>query len=404
MILKISEEQKEIAKLAYDFAVKTIKPIRSKWDENEEFPIELIGEMRKMDLFGLWLPEELGGVNQGITSLCAAIEQMSRVCAGISLPVATSALGSIGLFLYATKEQREKWMKDIARGDKLAAFALTEAEAGSDAASIKTTARKEARQYVLSGVKHFCSSGSISDLFLVFASTNPQKGPRGITAFLVEKGTPGFKIGRKEKKLGIKSNPTTELVFENCIIPAENIIYAEGRGLFVLQDTFDYSRPGVAAQALGIAQGALDETIPYLKNRRQFGQSVMSFQSISHKVAELAAKLEAARSLVYSTVAAMDREFIKAANLAVKNGTMVKDELRKISRKRWTKYSAMCKLFASDVAFEITQECINLCGGIGYMRDFPVEKFMRDAKVTQIYEGTNHIQKNEIAAQILKEY
>ncbi len=404
MNFDLTEEQRAIADLAYEFAQKKVKPLRFEYDEKEEYPVQVLEEMRKVDLFGLWLPEAYGGVGGGVATLCAAIEQLARVDAAITMPVATSALGAMPILLYATDEQRSRWMPDIASGRKLAAFAITEPEAGSDATAQKTTAKADGDHYVIDGAKHYCSSGGISDLYVVFASTNPAKGARGITAFVVDKDTPGFTLGKKEKKLGIKANPTYELHFEGCRVPAANRLGGEGFGLFVLQETFDYSRPGVAAQAVGIAQGAIDETVPYLRARKQFGQSVASFQAISHRLAELAAKVEAARALTYRVARGMDSTLLPAVAAAVANKTQVRQELKKLQTARWTKESAMAKLFASDTAFETAQECINLCGGIGFMRDFPVEKFMRDAKVTQIYEGTNHIQKNEIAAHLIKEY
>ncbi|NLI10634.1 MAG: acyl-CoA dehydrogenase [Elusimicrobia bacterium] len=404
MIFEYDDLKKEIIDSSSKFAQEKLKPLRSLYDEKEDFPKELLKDFSEMGFFGISIPEKYGGLNGGITGLCLAIEEMSKIDAGLSLPVATSALGAIPIMLYADEKQRDKWLSKVACGEKLAAFALSEPEAGSDATAQKTTAVKNGDYYILNGVKHFCSSGDISDLYVVFASTNPSRGARGISAFVVEKGTEGFKIGKKEKKLGIKANATNELYFENCKVPSENILFSEGFGLFVLQETFDYSRPGVAAQAIGIAEGALAETIPYLKSRKQFGQSVSSFQAIGHILAELASKTEAAKALVYSLSSAMDKEFLSAFEAACKNGTVLREELKKISKKRWTKHSAMAKYLASETAFEVAQKCVNLCGGIGYMRDFPVEKFMRDAKVTEIYEGTNHIQKNEIAAQLIKEY
>ncbi|HOL63677.1 MAG TPA: acyl-CoA dehydrogenase family protein, partial [Elusimicrobiales bacterium] len=246
--------------------------------------------------------------------------------------------------------------------------------------------------------------GNISDIYIIFAKTAPEKGARGISCFAIDKNAEGFKIGKKEKKLGIKSNPTTEIFLENVRVSKNDMIGPEGFGLFVLQETFDYSRPGVAAQAIGIAEGALEITVKYLKQRKQFGQSIISFQAVSHKIAELATKLEAAKSFLYLIVSRMDESYTQAFENAIKNQKPLREELKKISKERWTKYSAMIKLYASDIAFDITQECVNLCGGMGYMRSFGVEKFMRDAKVTQIYEGSNNIQKNEIALQISKEY
>ncbi len=404
MLANLSELQKEISTSCAEFAQKRLKPIRSEYDEREEFPLELLKEFAQMGFFGISLPEKYGGLGGCITELSLAIEELSKVDSGLSLPVATSALGAIPIMLYANDKQRDKWLPSIASGEKLAAFALSEPQAGSDATAQKTTARKEGNSYILNGVKHFCSSGNISDIYVVFASTDPKKGARGISAFVVEKGTPGFKFGKKEKKLGIKGNPTTELYFENCIVPAENLLFNEGFGLFVLQETFDYSRPGVAAQAIGIAEGALSETIPYLKQRQQFGQSIASFQAIGHEIAEIYTRVESARSFLYDITTNMDKDFKPAFDKAIENKTTLREELKKISRKRWTKYSAMIKYLASETAFHTAEKCVNLCGGIGYSREFPVEKFMRDAKITEIYEGTNHIQKNEIAAQVLKEY
>lgn len=398
-----TEEQKAISELAYEFAVKKIKPVREECDKNEEFPWPVVEEMRKADLFGLWLPEEYGGTGGGVTELALAIEQLSRVCAGISMPVATSALGAMPILLYGTHEQRMKWLPDIASGKRLGAFAITEPESGSDATSIKTTAVPDGDHYVVNGTKHFCSSGEVAELYTVFVSTNPKRGARGISALVIEKGTPGFSFGKKESKLGIRANPTYELVFQDCRIPVSNRLGGEGFGLFVVQETFDCSRPGVAAQAVGIAQGAMDETLPYLRTRKQFGQAIASFQALQHILADCASRVEAGRALVYSLARAMDKDLSAAVRNALSGKTLVRDELKKLKTRRWTKEAAMAKLFCSDTAMHVASECVNLCGGIGYMRDFPVEKYMRDAKITQIYEGTNHIQKNEIAAAMIKE-
>ena len=308
------------------------------------------------------------------------------------------------MFLAATKEQRERWCPDLASGKKLWAFALTEPEAGSDATALKTTAIKDGDFYVVNGIKHFISTGKEADFYTVVVNTNPSRGARGISLLVIEKGTPGFTFGKKEEKMGIRSNPTYELIFENVRVPKENLLGSEGRGLLYVQETLDYSRPGVAAQAVGIAQGALDVTIPYLKTRKQFGQPIITFQALGHKVAELAAKTEAGRALVYNLTHRMDEEFLPAVQNAIANGTPVHEELKKLKGARWTKYSAEAKLFCSNVAMEVADECVTLCGGIAYMRDFPLEKYMRDAKVTQIYEGTVHIQKNEILNALIKEY
>ena len=401
---QFSETQKEIADLAYEIADKKIKPIRAEYDEKGEMPLEIVKEFKNADLFGLYLPEEYGGLGGGATELCIAVEQISRVCGGTALALATSALAAMPLLLWGSDEQRKKWLPSVASGNKLAAFALTEAEAGSDATAIKTTAVKKGNYYIVNGTKQFISSAKHADIYTVAVSTNPSRGARGISLLILEKGMDGFTFGKKEEKMGIRSNPTYELNFENVKVPSENLIASEGRGLFVVQDTLDCSRPGVAAQSIGIARGALDETVNYLRTRKQFGQPIISFQAIGHKVADLFTQLDAAKCMLYTFTRHMDKVFIPAIEMAVKNKTTVISELKKLRNQRWTKDSAMVKIFASDIAVHITETCVSLCGGIGYMKDFPVEKYMRDAKITQIYEGTNHILRNEIASAIIKEY
>ncbi len=400
----MSEMEQKTLTATREFAQKKLKPMRAEMDEKEEFSEKICEEFRQSGMFGLWLPQKYGGLGGGITCLAMAFEEFSRVCAGLALTPGTSALGAIPMFLAATPQQRERWCYDLASGKKLWAFALTEPEAGSDATALKTTAIRDGDFYVVNGIKHFISTGKEADFYTVAVNTNPARGARGISLLVIEKGTPGFSFGKKEKKMGIRTNPTYELVFENVRVPKENLLGAEGRGLLYVQETLDYSRPGVAAQAVGIAQGALDETIPYMRARKQFGQPIITFQALAHKVAELAAKTEAGRAMVYNLTHRIDAEFLPAVKAALENNTAVHDELKKIKGGRWTKYSAMAKLFCADTAMEVTNECVTLCGGVAYMRDFPLEKYMRDAKVTQIYEGTVHIQKNEIVAALMKEY
>ena len=400
----INELEQKTLNITRQFAQTKLKPVRAQMDEREEFSKEIYEQFCQAGLFGLWLPEVYGGMGGGITCLAMAFEELSRVCAGLALTMGTSALGAIPMFLAATPQQRQRWCYDLASGKKLWAFALTEPEAGSDATALKTTALKDGDFYVVNGTKHFISSGKEADFYTVAVNTNPSRGARGISLLVIEKGTPGFSFGKKEHKLGIRTNPTYELIFDNVRVPKENLLGSEGRGLLYVQETLDFSRPGVAAQAVGIAQGALDETIPYLRTRQQFGQPIISFQALAHKVADLAAKTEAGRALVYSLTHRMDAEWFPAVKAALANNTTVHDELKKIKGGRWTKYSAMAKLFCANTAMEVADECVTLCGGMGYMRDFPVEKYMRDAKVTQIYEGTVHIQKNEIVAALMKEY
>ena len=399
-----NELEQEVLHLSRELVEKKIKPLRAKMDEREEFSREMLETYRQAGMFGLWVASEYGGRGGGITCLAMSFEELSRGCAGLALTTGTSALGAIPMYLAATKEQRERWCPDLACGKKLWAFALTEAEAGSDATALKTTAIKDGDYYVVNGAKHFISGGKEADFYTVAVNTNPSRGARGISLLVIEKGTPGFTFGKKETKMGIRSNPTYELIFNNVRVPKENLLGSEGRGLLYLQETLDYSRPGVAAQAVGIAQGALDVTIPYLRTRQQFGQPIITFQALGHKVAELAAKTEAGRALVYNLTHRMDKEFLPAVKNAIANGTAIHDELKKLKGARWTKYSAEAKLFCSNVAMEVADECVTLCGGIAYMRDFPLEKYMRDAKVTQIYEGTVHIQKNEILTALIKEY
>ena len=399
-----NELEQKVLHISRELVAQKIKPLRAEMDANEQFSYEMLEAYRKAGMFGLWLAEEYGGFGGGITCLAMAFEELSRGCAGLALTPGTSALGAIPMYLAATKEQRERWCPDVASGKKLWAFALTEAEAGSDATALKTTAMKDGDYYIVNGAKHFISTGKEADFYTVAVNTNPSRGARGISLLVIEKGTPGFSFGKKESKMGIRSNPTYELIFENVRVPKENLLGSEGRGLLYVQETLDYSRPGVAAQAVGIAQGALDVTIPYLRTRKQFGQPIITFQALGHKVAELAAKTEAGRALVYSLTHRMDEEFLPAVKNAVANGTTIHDELKKLKGARWTKYSAEAKLFCSNVAMEVADECVTLCGGIAYMRDFPLEKYMRDAKITQIYEGTVHIQKNEIITALIKEY
>ncbi len=399
----LTDEQKAIIEIAREIGEKKIKPIRMEADEHEKFPWSIVEEMRKADLFGVYLHPNYGGLGGGGFELVLAVEELSRACGGIALALAASALGAFPIILYGTPAQKKKYLPDIASGKKLAAFCITEPEAGSDATATKATARKEGDYYILNGIKNFCSNGEAAETYTTFLSTNLSRGARGITCFVVEKGTPGFGFGKKEQKMGIRASNTYELTFDNCKVHKDNVIGGEGKGLFVAQATFDISRPGVASQALGIAQGAFDEVLAYGKMRKQFGQNILSFQSSQHMIADMATSIEAGRALLYSVTRGMDKTFIQAIDNAEKSGGFVADEMKKLSRRRWTKESGMVKLYCSDMAMKVTTDAVQLAGGIGYMRDFPVEKYMRDAKITQIYEGTNQIQRNEIGMTITKE-
>jgi len=399
----LTEEQQAIVETAREIGIKKIKPVRMEYDEEEKFPWPIVDELRKADLFGIYFHPNYGGLGGGGFELVLAVEELSRYCGGIALSLAATALGAFPIVLYGNPAQKKKFLPNLASGKKLGAFCITEPEAGSDATATRATAKKSGDYYILNGLKNFCSNGEAADIYSVFFATDPARGARGISCFVVEKGTPGFKFGKKETKMGIRASTTYELVFDNCKVPKENLIYGEGRGLFVAQATFDLSRPGVASQALGIAQGAFDEVLAYAKMRKQFGQTILSFQSSQHMIADMATQIEAGRALLYSVTRAMDKDFLPAVEASEKSGNPVAEEMKKIAKKRWTKESGMVKLFCSDMAMKVTTDAVQLAGGIGYMRDFPIEKFMRDAKITQIYEGTNQIQRNEIGMTITKE-
>jgi len=376
----LTEDQIMVRDLARQLAREKIKPVAGKYDAEGTFPWDIVKVMADSDLFGIYIEEKYGGTGGGTMELVLATEELSRVCGGISLSLAATALGAYPIILFGTEEQKKKFIPDIAKGKRLAAFALTEAGAGSDAAAIATTAKKKGDYYVLNGTKQWITNGGEAEVYTVIASVDRSKGARGAAAFIVEKGTEGFEFGKKEDKMGIRASATRELVFTDCKVPKENLLAKEGLGFIVAMKTFDQSRPGVASQALGIAQGALDLTVEYVKERKQFGKSISSFQGVQFMLADMATEIEAARALIYACARMID------------NGS-----------KKIPKESAMAKLFASDVAMKVTTDCVQLFGGYGYMRDYPIEKFMRDAKITQIYEGTNQIQRSIIASNLIKE-
>jgi butyryl-CoA dehydrogenase len=376
----LDEEQTMIRDLAREIADEKIMPIRAELDEKEEFPWDIMKILEQSDFFGIYIPEEYGGMGKGGFELSLAIEELSRACLGVSTTYAANALGTYPLLLYGSDEQKKKYLPDIASGKKLVAFALTEANAGSDAAGVQTTAQLDGNEYILNGTKQWITNGGEAEIYTVIAITDKNKGARGASAFVVDKGTPGFSFGKKENKLGIRSSSTRELVFENCRIPKENIIGRPGMGFIVAMKTLDKSRTGVGAQGVGVAQGAFDAATEFAKERRQFGQPVISIQAIQHMLADMATEIEAARSLVYAVAKFID--------------TDAKDV---------SKESAMAKLFATDVAMKVTVNAVQVMGGSGYMREYPVEKMMRDAKILQIYEGTNQIQRNVIGQALIKD-
>jgi len=375
----LNEQQQMVKDLARRIAEERILPVRAEMDEKEEFPWEIIKELGDSDMFRVFIPEEYEGLGGWCLDLCLVVEELSRICGGIAISYAANALGCLPLLLYGTEEQKKKYLPDVASGKKLAAFALTEPTAGSDASGIKTTAILQDGYYVLNGTKQFITNGGEAEIYSVIAMTNPERGSRGASALIVEKDTPGFSFGKKEKKMGIRSSSTRELIFRDCRVPAENLLGREGTGFIVTMKTVDRSRPGVGAQALGIAQGALEAAVEYAQNRVQFGHPISSLQVVQHMLANMAMEVEAARALLYSAAKTIDS--------GVKN---------------FTEEAAMAKVFAADMAMRVTTDAVQICGGAGYMRDYPVEKMMRDAKITQIYEGTNQVLRNEIALGLLK--
>jgi butyryl-CoA dehydrogenase len=375
----LTEQQKEIKNLTRTIAEEKVLPVRAALDEKEEFPWEIMKILADTGLFGVYLPEKYGGLGGGILDLCLVVEELSRVCSGVAVSYAASGLGTLTLLQFGTEEQKRKYLPDIASGRKLAAFGLTEATAGSDAGGIQTTATPTSGGYILNGTKQFITNGGEAEIYTVIALTNKERGPRGASAFLVDKGAPGFSFGRKEKKLGIRASATRELVFEDCFVPAENMLGREGMGFILTMKLLDYSRPGLGAQAMGLAQGALEAAVDYAKTRVQFGHPIIALQAVQHMLADMAIEVEAARALVYATARMIDS-----------------------GAKDFTQESAMAKVFASDVAMKVTTNAMQIFGGVGYMRDYPIEKMFRDAKITQIYEGTNQVLRNTIAFELRK--
>jgi butyryl-CoA dehydrogenase len=376
----LSEEQIMIRDLARQIAEEKIVPVRAELDETGEFPWDVMKVLAQSDLFGLFIPEEYGGLGKGCLELCIAVEELSRACLGISTTYAANALGTYPILLFGSSDQKKKYLPDIAAGKRLVAFGLTEANAGSDAGGTQTTAKLDGNEYIINGTKQWITNGGEAEIYTIIAITDRSKGPRGASAFVVEKGTPGFTFGKKENKMGIRASATTELIFDNCRIPKENLIGKDGAGFLVAMKTLDSSRTGVGSQGVGVAQGAYEEAVKYAKKRVQFGHPIISFQAIQHMLADMATSIEAARSLVYSVARFIDS-----------------------GAKDVSKESAMSKVFATDVAMKVTVDALQVTGGTGYMKEFPLEKMMRDAKILQIYEGTNQIQRNVIGQAIIKE-
>ena len=378
----LSETQKEIREMVREFALERVLPVRAELDEKEEFPTELLKELGRMDLMGLYIPAEYEGFGaESMLDFVIAIEELSRICIGVSVSYAANALGADPILIGGSDEQKKKYLPPLAKGEKWAAFALTEPNAGSDAGGIQTQAVKKGDKYILNGTKQWITNGGEADTYTVLAVTDKKRGARGVSCFIVEKGMPGFKFGKKEQKMGIRASATRELIFEDCEVPAENLLAKEGMGFILAMKTFDVSRPGIAAQGVGLAQGALDEACNYARQRIQFGKPVIANQGLQWMLAEMATQVEAARALTYGVCRTIDS-----------------------GAKDVSKLSAMCKLYATDIAMDVTTKAVQVFGGYGFMREYPVEKMMRDAKILQIYEGTNQIQRDVIGLSLVKEY
>ncbi|NPA95851.1 MAG: acyl-CoA dehydrogenase [Thermodesulfobacteria bacterium] len=377
----LTEEQQMIVDLARQIAREKIIPVRAELDEKEEFPWDIMKDLAQADLFGLYIPEEYGGFGGGCFENCLAVEQLAYGCIAVTTTFAASALGGYPIVMYGSDEQKKKYLPEIASGEKLAAFGLTEAGAGSDAAAIKTTAVEDGDYWVLNGTKQWITSGGEAEIYTIIALTDKNKGPRGASAFIVEKGDEGFSFGKKEKKMGLRASATRELIFNDCRIPKDRLLGRRGLGFIIAMKTLDLARPGIGAIGVGLSQAALDESVNYARQRVQFGQPIISFQAIQHMLADMATQIEAARALVYAVARTIDS-----------------------GEKDISKISAMAKLFPTDVAMKVTTDAVQILGGYGYMKEYPVEKMMRDAKILQIYEGTNQIQRNVIGQALNKEY
>ncbi|MED3983346.1 acyl-CoA dehydrogenase [Peribacillus simplex] len=379
MQFKLTEEHEMIRKMVRNFAQNEVAPTAAERDEEERFDREIFDKMAELGLTGIPWPEEYGGIGSDYLAYCIAIEELSRVCAstGVTLSAHTSLAGW-PIYKFGSEEQKQKYLRPMAQGEKIGAYGLTEPSSGSDAGGMRTTAKLVGDEYIISGSKIFITNGGIADTYVVFALTDPESKQKGTSAFIIEKDFPGFRFGKKEKKLGIRSSPTTEIIFDECRVPKENLLGKEGEGFKIAMMTLDGGRNGIAAQAVGIAQGALDAAVDYAKERVQFGKPISAQQGIGFKLADMATGVEASRLLTYQAA------WLESVGLP------------------YGKESAMSKLFAGDTAMKVTTEAVQVFGGYGYTKDYPVERYMRDAKITQIYEGTQEIQKLVISRMITK--
>ncbi len=377
----LDETQQMIVETAQEITREKILPVRAELDESGEFPREILQDMAKADLFGIFVPEQYGGLGGGCFEIVLAMEQLAMGCVGIATSFAASALGIFPVILAGSEELKQQYLPDIATGRRWAAFGLTEANAGSDAAGIRTTAVEDGDCWVLNGTKQWITNGGESQIYSIVAITDPNKGARGASIFMVEEGDPGFSYGKKENKMGIRASATRELVMRDCRIPKSRMVGRRGTGFITVMKTLDLSRPGIASLGVGLAQAALDEAVSYAKQRVQFERPIIAFQAVQHMLADMAIQTEAARSLVYAAARHIDRH-----------------------PKDMSKVSSMCKVFATDTAMKVTTDAVQVLGGYGYMKEYPVEKMMRDAKILQIYEGTNQIQRNVVGQELNKEY
>lgn len=379
MDFTLSKQHALLSKMYREFALKEVKPLAAQIDEEERFPIETIAKLTSQKMMGICFPESLGGAGADTLAYILAVEELSRVCAttGVILSAHTSLCAS-PIYMFGTETQKRKYLPKLNSGEWLGAFGLTEPNAGTDAAGQQTVAIKTENGYVINGSKIFITNAGYADVYVIFAMTDKTQGTRGISAFIIEKDTPGFTIGKKEKKLGIRGSSTCELIFKNVELPKENLLGSEGMGFKIAMNTLDGGRIGIAAQALGIAQGAIDETVAYVKQRKQFGKSIAAFQNTQFTLADMQTSIEAARLLVYRAACLKD------------------------AGKPYGTEAAMAKLYASETAMEVTTKAVQLFGGYGYTRDYPVERMMRDAKITEIYEGTSEVQRMVIAGALLR--
>lgn len=379
MKFQLTDEHEMIRKMVRDFARNEVAPSAAERDENERFDREIFNKMAELGLTGIPWPEEYDGIGSDYLAYCIAVEELSRVCAstGVTLSAHISLAGW-PIYKFGNEEQKQKYLRPMALGEKIGAYGLTEAGSGSDAGGMKTTARLEGDHYVLNGSKIFITNGGEADIYVVFALTEPENKQKGVSAFIIEKDFPGFSVGKKERKLGIRSSPTTEIIFQDCKVPAENLLGKAGEGFKIAMMTLDGGRNGIAAQAVGIAQGALDAAIDYARERIQFGKPISAQQGIGFKLADMATAIEASRLLTYKAA------WLESNSLP------------------YGKESAMAKLMAGDTAMKVTTEAVQVFGGYGYIKEYPVERFMRDAKITQIYEGTQEIQRLVISRMITK--